>query len=92
MLQQLPDIRHLQAAVELLIVKQLRVGGLGDGEAKDAAGAAVGQDQVGPFGQLGGVGGEVGLAGEEGGEGVFRGEAVRGGRGGHFGDGGCEDG
>lgn len=65
-------------------MEELRVGGLGDCEAEDAMRAAVGEHEVGPFCQLGGVRGEVCLAGEEGGEGVLGWEAVRGRRGCHF--------
>lgn len=45
--------------------------------------AGVGEDEGGPFGELGVVDGEIGLAGEEGGEEVFAGEGEGfGGRGG----------
>lgn len=63
-----------------------RLEGFGEGEAEEAVVAAVGEDEGGPFLELGAAGGEVGLGGPEGGEGVGQGEGeVGGGRGGHGG-------
>lgn len=83
----LADVGRREAAVERAVEEEVRLGGGGEGEAEDAVVARVGEDEGGPFGELGVVDGQVGLAGEEGGEEVFAGEGEgcgwRGGGGGH---------
>lgn len=70
----LADVGRREAAVERAVEEEVRLGGGGEGEAEDAVVARVGEDEGGPFGELGVVDGQVGLAGEEGGEEVFAGE------------------
>lgn len=62
--------------------------GFGEGEAEEAVVPAVGEDEGGPFLELGAAGGEVGLGGPEGGEGVGQGEGEGGGGKGGGGHGG----
>ncbi|CAH0052844.1 unnamed protein product [Clonostachys solani] len=58
--EQLADVGHAQPAVQPAVVEEVRVGGGGEAEPEDAVVARVGQDEGGPLGQLGVVGGQAG--------------------------------
>lgn len=72
--EDLADVGRRQAAIDAAVEEEVRISGGGDGYAEEAVVAGVGEDEGGPFCELGVVDGDVCLAGEEGGEEVFAGE------------------
>lgn len=73
-IKHLANVRRRKLPINRAVAKKLRLGGGRDDEPEEAVVARVGEDEGGPFRELGVVDGEVGLAGEEWGEGVFAGE------------------
>lgn len=80
-----PCLGKRQPLPDLAVVEEGGLEGFGEGEAEEAVVPAVGEDEGGPFLELGAAGGEVGLGGPEGGEGVGQGEGEGGGHGGRRG-------
>lgn len=72
--EDLADVGRRQAPIDAAVEEEVGLCGGGDCYAEEAVVAGVGEDEGGPFCELGVVDGDVCLAGEEGGEEVFAGE------------------